>query len=153
MSIKFQSRKNTIWKITACPVLAIVINIKILKIVKMHNEFLYINGFCQSLAVLTVCTLCLTLTFVLILMKFIVFNLQSYWCWKKLEPPWHIKTRMWKTDRKDNLICSDVPWVSHGLFNAVESAACCWVIKRIKLWQISYTYICQMWWCSSRSWS
>ena len=105
------------------------------------------------LAVLTVCTLCITLTFVIILMKFIVFNLQSYWCWKKLEPPWHIETRMWKTDRKDNMICSDVPWVTHGLFNAVESAACCWVIKRIKLWQISYTYICQMWWCSSRSWS
>ena len=26
----------------------------------------------------TVCTLCITLTFVIILMKFIVFNLQSY---------------------------------------------------------------------------
>lgn len=79
-----------------------------------------------------------------------VFNFQSDWRGYELKPASHSKTRMRKANWKDNLVRSDVCWITFSFFQVIESTTWYWIIKIIQLVIICNAKVCNV--CCSRCW-
>ena len=79
-----------------------------------------------------------------------VFNFQSDWRGYELKPTSHSKTRMRKANWKDNLVRSDVWWISFCFFQVIEPMTWCWIIKNFPLAIRCNTKVCNV--CCSRCW-
>ena len=64
------------------------------------------------------CMICVLTYFIMIFWR--VFNFQSDWCGDELEPASHSKTRMGKANWKDNLVRSNVRWITFCFFQVIE---------------------------------